>query len=135
MSLPVFADTQTVNVPMNEKGEEANPLFAGYKYARLPQSGVTEVLVCSGLCLLADVYMQSGLSSSNLTIRDSITADATVGSTVVQFAFQSNDSTSVQNPRIKVPIRFQNGITAKLSSVAGSEAATILYLPIGAANK
>jgi len=130
-----FADTTTVNTPKSEKGDEVNPLYGGYMYRRLAGS-TTEILVCSGKCLLAGVLMNTGPATSALRLRDSGTADGTPdqAALILRLGFNVID-TSPSFRKVDIGARTVNGITAKLNTATnGVEEATILYIPLGRDN-
>lgn len=123
----VHADNDSVMAPAGRRGVDVHPLYGGYKATRV--SGTSEVLVCSGRCILGGLYMSSGAVGSKLEFRDSGTADGTtsIATKILMLGFTGNN-TSVQGNRIPAPIRTDNGIVAKLSSISANEEVTVLFI-------
>jgi len=121
----VLADSATVNTPKNEKGMEPHPLYGGYKYTRI--ASTSETLVCSGPCLLAELYMTSGPVSTFITIRDTAAADGAGSNKVLHRAYVLDTATSYES-RIHRPLRFTNGISVKLNAASTAEEVTVAYI-------
>ena len=114
------------NTPKNDKGEEAHPLYGGYNYKRI--TSTTEALACTGLCLLAEVHMQTGATGTTVKLRDTSTADGG-GDIILKFKFITDTATSYQ-ARVHKPLLFTNGISAEISSTGQGEEVTIFYLDL-----
>jgi hypothetical protein len=111
----------------DQKGEGANPLYGGYSHMR--NSATSEMVVCSGRCLLAAVVLGTGPTTSTLTIRNSSVADGS-GAIVIRPRFEVANSGYGQNPNPPLPILLDKGITATLSSISAGEEVTVEYLDL-----
>jgi hypothetical protein len=126
--LPVgyaIADSATINTPKNEKGMEPHPLYGGYKYTRITSG--TETLVCSGPCLLGELYMSTGATGTAVTVRDTAAADGAGSNVALKRGFVTDTATSYES-RIHRPVRMPNGISVQLNSVSDGEQVTVLYI-------
>ncbi|NIN67239.1 MAG: hypothetical protein GTO63_21580 [Anaerolineae bacterium] len=112
--------------PQGSDGDVAHPLYGGYDATY--KSTAAEAMICTGKCLLAGVYFGTGATSSKLTIRDTGTADGG-GTNKLPDMYFDTDSGARGN-RVPQPIRFTNGISAEISSVAAAEAVTVLYVDL-----
>lgn len=122
-----FAGTFAVNTPKNDKGQEAHPLYGGYSYKRI--TSATETMVCTGNCLLGEVFMGTGAAAGKVTFRDTNTADG-AGTTVLEFLFLT-DTAAAQDPKIYRPLRFLTGISAKISAISShGEAIVVGYIDL-----
>ena len=123
-----FADTATVNTPKSEDGREVHPLYGGFKYAKV--AGTVETVICTGYCLLGEVYMSTGRIDTNVVFRDTSVANGN-GATVLTRIFLTDTATSYE-PRIHRSLRFNKGITAQLSAnSAYGEDITVSYMELG----
>lgn len=126
-----FADTATVNTPKNEDGKEVHPLYGGYKYKKF--AGTAETVICTGYCLLGEVYMSTGRIDTFVTFRDTSVANGN-GAVVLERFFLTDTATSYE-PRIHRPLRFNKGITVDLSAnSAYGEDVVVSYMELGADN-
>lgn len=116
-----------VDVPMNQKGVEAHPDNAGYLAMR--NSGTSEMVVCSGRCLLKAIIMSTGPTATYLRVRNTALAGGgnnyLILNKYVRFA-PSNTAGLVNNP-LPAPIILDKGISVELSSVSADEDVTVLY--------
>lgn len=128
-----FADTATVNTPKNELGQEVHPYYGGYKYRRI--TGTTEILVCSGYCLIGSIFINTGPATSVFRLRDSSTADGTPDHalTVLNVPFNVID-TSPSFRKVDLNIRTTSGIVGKLNAASTNEQVTVTYIPLGPNN-
>ena len=127
----VHADTFTATSARNQRGEEAHPLYAGYAATRIASAGLAgEELVCSGRCLLAGLIPTTGTTGGLMYVFDTaVAANAAIGGPRVKLSsnFWTVETGSPIN-RVPLPIRFTNGISVRLTSIAAGEAVTVLYL-------
>lgn len=114
----------SVSVPVNQRGEEAYPDNAGWLHMR--NSATSEMVVCSGRCLLRAVIMSTGPSSSYVTIRNSSVADGS-GAQVLPLLHFVNPNTAPGNNSVSAPILLDKGITATINSVSNAEEITVEY--------
>jgi hypothetical protein len=114
----------SVSVPVNQRGEEAYPDNAGWLHMR--NSATSEMVVCSGRCLLRAIILSTGPSTTQLTIRNSSVADG-AGAQVLPFIRFVNPNTQPGENPIPAPILLDKGITATLSSVSAGEEVTVEY--------
>ena len=124
-----YADKATINTPKSERGEEIHPYYGGYKYKLV--NTTTETVVCSSAnapCLLAQVYMSTGARTARMLIRDTIAADGAATQEMFPTRRFEIDSAAHATAVISRPIRANNGITAKLTSITDNEEVVILYL-------
>lgn len=117
-----------VNTPRNQRDQEPNPYYGGYSWVR--NSSTTEMLVCSGKCLLAAILRNTGASSTEVRVRNSGLIDGTAGSYALIYPFSATNSEPGGNP-IRLPMVFSSGITVKLTSTSLGEEVTVLYVPLG----
>lgn len=123
-----FADTATVNTPKSESGKEVHPLYGGYKYKAV--AGTVETNICSGYCLLGEVYMSTGRADTTIVFKDTNVANGN-GVTALTRFFLVDTATSYE-PRIHRPLRFSKGITATLSAnSAYGEDVVVAYIELG----
>lgn len=123
-----FADNDSVLAPAGRRGVDAHPLYGGYKATRL--SSTSEVLICSGRCILGGLYMSSGALASHVLLRDSIAADGTtsIATKMLMLGFVETN-TAAHGNKIERPIRTSNGIVGKLSAVGSfNEEVVVLYI-------
>lgn len=124
-----YADKATINTPKSERGEEVHPFYGGYKYKLV--NTTTETVVCSSAnapCLLVQMYMSTGAATTRTLIRDTAAADGAATNEMFPTRPFSAADTAAQASKIDRPIRADNGITAKLTSIANNEEVVILYL-------
>lgn len=116
-----------VNAPLNQQGLEAHPDNVGYLHMR--NSGTTEMIVCSGRCLLKALIMSTGPTASYISVRNTSVAQgngALVLGKYLRFAPLVASGTGDKNP-VVAPILLDKGISITLSSVTADEDVTILY--------
>lgn len=111
----------------SERGQEVlHPGAMAKSFYRF--ASVTEDDICAGKCMVFDVLLTSGVSSSYAVLYDS--AAATAGTTVIVSALHFNGTTPVSlaagNPNA-FPIVTTRGLGIDLSSVSAGEEALILY--------
>lgn len=127
---PVRADNSTLDTPKSEKGGEVDPLYGGWKYARV--ASTSESLICTGRCAIGGVYMSTGANSTRLRVRDTITADNTTVMTtnILPPMPFSQDQTTARGNKVDRAPRSNNGLAASLSSVSAGEEVIILYIDL-----
>ena len=118
---------QKRNVPRDQNDNAiSSPWYGGYQYFRATSSA--EVMVCTGLCLVAALIMSTGPSTVALMLRD--TAQANGSATAIGPVRFEADGTGARLPVIHLPVVFNNGISADLNGTLTDEAATILFLDL-----
>lgn len=124
------ADTFVANTAKNQRGEEVDPDYGGYDATRIAAAGANgEEVVCTGRCVLAGILMSAGAGSATVTYYDTSVAGVSgaARAKLIQPFFASETGPANRLPR---PIRFSNGIAVRLSSIASSEAVTVLYVDL-----
>jgi hypothetical protein len=113
-------------VLLSERGNEVlHPGAIGKSYKHL--ASATGVVVCTGKCLLFDVILDSGATSSYATIEDTYTAEAGTNSVFVAAFGGAGVTKALSVGSMAFPVTFDYGITLDLSSVAAGEHATVIY--------
>lgn len=101
LSVSAFADT----IPVNSKGSEMNPAYAGVKTCEITNStGTNAVLCATGSGIILDVFASSVAATDTIVMRDSATANTT--STVLFSATQSS-----VDKALRIYPRFKNGLS------------------------
>ena len=116
------------NTPRNQRGEEPNPYFFGYQNSRVA-GATTELVICSGRCVLVATILGTGPATSELRIRNTSVADGDTNRISIKHRFLVQNSEPGNNP-IRLPLLMQNGITAQLTAASSQEEAVIVYLDI-----
>lgn len=132
LALPVLASAGPglVNVRRDQNGFPVDPRNGGYLHMR--NSGTSEMIVCSGRCLLAGILMSTGPSSTFITVRNTSVAQgngALVLPRYTRFA-QVNTQPGSNNLLPTGGILLDKGISVTLSSVSADEDVTVLYLDL-----
>ena len=104
--------------------EIAHPGAMAKSYTRL--ASATGVVVCTGECLLFDVILTSGASSSYAVIENTGTAES-LDAVVFKAKFSGSTPVALSNGSNAFPILFDTGITADLSSASAGEEITVIY--------
>ena len=121
-----LADNATVNTPKSEKGGEVHPYYGGYKSTRIISA--TETVVCTGRCLLAGWYKNTGAISVFLRFRDTSVANGSGSQLLPPVRYFVSD-TETQRVTGMLPLRTTNGISAHIVNGSGSlEEVTVMYL-------
>lgn len=128
------ADTFVANTAKNQRGEEVHPLYGGYSHTRVAAAGVAaSQVVCTGRCVLAGLIPSTGGAGSSIRIFDTSVAalagNMVDGNLALSALFGTLD-TSVAINRVPLPMRFANGITVQLNSVAEGQNVTVLYVDL-----
>lgn len=120
LSISVYAAD---SVPVNTKGDQTHPAYAGSKTCMITSStGTAAVLCTSGSGIVLQVIASSVATTDYLTFRDSATANTS-----------STELSRIQNsglPAVYVYPRFNNGLSANASAIPGpgaSGAWTVIY--------
>jgi hypothetical protein len=117
---------QARRTPMDRRGDPiAHPLYGGAD--AVYHSGTTQQMVCTGKCLLLGVIRETGVTSTYLLLRNTISADGTLAANLVPLIHFQPDTGAHDNP-IAFPVLFSAGISAD-SNATGAGAA-ILYLDL-----
>ena len=127
------ADTWVANTAKNQRGEEVHPDYGGYETTRIAGGGVAgQVLACTGRCVLAGLIPTTGGAGTLVYIYDTSVAGAGAGTTNERLKLTWGFTPVSTSPTVAIPkpIRFTNGIVLQLSSVAASEAVTVLYVDL-----
>jgi hypothetical protein len=130
LSGSAHADTWVANTAKNQRGEAVFPDYGGYDATRIAAAGSAgEEVVCTGHCVLAGFLMSSGAGSSTVSFYDTSVAgvSGTPRLKLQESFFASETGPATRLPR---PIRFNNGIAVRLSSIGSSEQVTVLYVDL-----
>lgn len=123
------ADTLVAHTARNQRGAEVHPLFAGFAATRIAE--VPEQMVCTGHCVLGGLVMGTGNAGQEVYLFDTGAAHgAAVGGTYMKLKQRFYFDTQPARDRVPLPIRFNNGISIRLSSIAAGEQVTVLYLDL-----
>lgn len=114
----------SVIVPLNQRNEEAFPENVGYLHMR--NSATSEMIVCTGRCLLKAILMSTGPISSYVTLRNTSVAQGN-GAKVIDLLAFNPLNTGPAGGRIELGILLEKGISATLSSVSNNQEITVLY--------
>lgn len=126
MASGVLADTGgAYKTPRDQKGDAAHPYYGGYKSTTINYG--TETIVCSGRCLLAELYFSTGLPTQGVIIRDTSVANASGKEMFPRWRFSQGDS-DTQRPKLSRPSRTSNGLSVTLVGATATESITVLYL-------
>lgn len=111
-------------LPNDGRGDPiAHPGYGGYDYNRV--TSTTEVLVCSGKCILAGLLMATGAKTSFVIARDTIAADGAGSKIAVLSRFEPDTRPSWN--MLSAPVFMDSGISVKLSA---TEEVTVLYIDL-----
>lgn len=128
------ADTFVANTAKNQRGEEVRSDYGGYDSTRVAASGVAaSQVICTGRCILAGLIPSTGAAGSEMRFYDTSVAGLAGNMVNGRLALTAEFvqlNTSVAINRIPKPIRFVNGITVQLNSVAAGENVTVLYVDL-----
>ena len=117
---------QSRAVPQDKRGEPiSHPLYGGAD--AVYHTGTSAQMVCTGKCLLLGVIRETGVTSTYLLLRNTITADDTLAANLLPLIHFQPDTGAHDNP-IAFPVLFSAGIAAD-SNATGAGAA-ILYLDL-----
>lgn len=123
-SVALAISPNNVKVPKNDRGQEAYSDNVGWLHVR--DSATSELVVCSGKCLLRAVILNTGPATSRLQIRNTSVADGSGVLVLGDHHFQVINTAPGNNP-IAAPILLDKGISVTLSSVSAGEEVTVEY--------
>lgn len=132
MVVGLTANAQSYRTPVDQRGSAASADYAGYSSTRVAASGVAaSQVICTGRCVLAGFIPSTGAAGSSMRFYDTsvaVLAGNMVDARLVLSTIYGTAETSVVLNRVPRPIRFNNGITLQLNSVAAGENVTVLYI-------
>lgn len=129
MAASAMAAVPKVNTPRDQRGDGAFSDYAGYSHMR--NSGSSEMIICSGRCLLKAILMSTGPSTSYISVRNSSVAQGNGALVLPRYTrfFQVASGPGSNNP-VSHPILLDKGITVTLSAITSDEDVTVLYLEL-----
>ena len=132
MVVGLTANAQSFKTPVDQRGSAASADYAGYSSTRVAAAGVAaSQVVCTGKCVLAGFIPSTGAAGAAMYFYDTSVAGSAGNMVVARLALSAPFGpleTSVAINRVPRPIRFNNGITVQLNSVAAGENVTVLYI-------
>lgn len=122
----VRADTFVANTAKNQRGLEVNPEYGGFDATRIAWSGA-ETMICTGHCVLRALILGTGAAGQEVYVFDTAVANgANIGGTYMKLKARFySDTQPARSDLIPVGLRFNNGISIRLSSVANGEQVTV----------
>jgi hypothetical protein len=114
-----------VVTPRDQRGEAAHPLYGGYANTRVTAT-TSEIVVCSGRCVLAAMILNTAPVASQVRIRNSSVANG-VGVLAIKHNYNPVNTEPGNNP-IRLPMFLDKGITVQLTASGAQEEVEVLYL-------
>jgi hypothetical protein len=121
----VAAPPPAANMRLDQKGNTIPFLVANH----MRDSATSEMVVCSGRCVLAAIWQGTGPVTSSVQIRNSSVADGS-GALVAIRRFEVSNSGYSQNSTPPYPILLDKGITVTLPAASNGEEVTVEYLDL-----
>lgn len=118
-----------VNVPRDQNNNTLSQSdYAGYSHMR--NSGTSEMIVCSGRCLLKGLIMSTGPVSSYLQVRNTSVAQGNGALVLGRYVRFTPVNSGPRADALSAPILLDKGISLTLSSVSADEDVTVLFLDL-----